>query len=81
MLTSDDLLISLDVVSLFARVPLKPISELLTPLFPEATVKLFEYILQSTYFTYNGCFYEQVEGVAMGSPLSSVIADFSMEIF
>lgn len=44
-------------------------------------MKLFEYILWSMYFMYNGFFYEQVEGVAMGSPLSSVIAKFYMEAF
>lgn len=35
----------------------------------------------STYFLYNGKFYEQTDSVAMGSPLSLVIADFYMEAF
>lgn len=39
-----DLLVSLDVVSLFTRIPLRPTLEVLTPLFPEATVKQFEFI-------------------------------------
>lgn len=55
--------------------------EWLTPLFPEATIKLPEFALQSTYFMYNGEFYEKVGGVAMGLPLSPVIADFFMEAF
>lgn len=33
------------------------------------------------HFTYNGEFYEQVQGVAMGLPLSPVLADFCMEAF
>lgn len=51
------------------------------PHFHEPVVELFKYVLRSTYFLYNGTFYEQVDGVAMGSPLSSVIADFYMEVF
>lgn len=50
-LIPNDLLVSFDVISLFTRVPLKSTIELLTSLFPEATVKLFEYVLHSTYFT------------------------------
>lgn len=72
-----DGLISLDVVSLFTRVPISVTLEL----FPEATVKLFEFVLTSTYFSYKGFFFEQVEGVAMGFPLSPVIANFFMEFF
>lgn len=33
-----------------------------------------------TYFMYNGNFYEEADGVAMGSPLSSVIMDYFMEM-
>jgi hypothetical protein len=35
----------------------------------------------SSFFRFNGQFYEQTDGVAMGSPLSPVIADFFMEHF
>lgn len=40
---------------------------------------MFEFVLTSTYFTYKGKYYEQVEGVAMRSPLAPVIADIFME--
>ena len=33
------------------------------------------------YFCFDGKFYEQTDGVAMGSPLSPVIANFFMEDF
>lgn len=71
VLTPQDLLVSLDVVSLFTQVPLQPTTEVLSGLFSEMIVKLFKYVLWSTYFTYNGQLYEQMDGVAMGSPLSS----------
>jgi hypothetical protein len=42
---------------------------------------LFRHVLTSTYFCFDGQFYEQMDGVAMGSPLSLVIANFFMEDF
>jgi hypothetical protein len=38
-------------------------------------------VLTSTYFCFDGQYYEQTDGIAMGSPLSPVIADFFMEEF
>jgi len=35
----------------------------------------------TTYFQWQGEFFEQNDGVAMGSPLSSVIANYFMETF
>ena len=40
-----------------------------------------EYCLRSTYFVFQGKYYEQLEGAAMGSPLSPIIANFYMEEF
>jgi retron-type reverse transcriptase len=37
--------------------------------------------LTSTYFYIDGQFYEQTDGVAMGSPLSPVITNFYIEGF
>ena len=37
--------------------------------------------MESSYFTYNGGFYQQTEGAAMGSPLSPILANLFMEWF
>ena len=42
---------------------------------------MYKHVLTSTYFCDDGQFYEQTDGVAMGSPLSPVIANFYMEDF
>lgn len=80
-LTPSDIIASLDVVSLHTRVSLKETIDLLTPSFSVPIVKLFSFVLSSTYFVCNGIVYEQVEGIPMGSSLSPIIADFFMEPF
>ena len=42
---------------------------------------LLEFCLKSTYFTFQGRHYEQLEGAAMGSPISPIVANFFMEEF
>ena len=42
---------------------------------------LLEFCLNSTYFTFQEKFYEQVEGAAMGSPISPIVANLYMEDF
>jgi hypothetical protein len=49
--------------------------------FDEGILRLFRHVQTSSFFRFNGQFYEQTDGVAMGSPLSPVIADFFMERF
>jgi hypothetical protein len=66
-------------VSLFTKVPIRETMDLLGRHFEEDVLALFGHILTTTYFTFNGQFYGQTDGVAMGSPLSPVIANFYME--
>ena len=74
-----DILVSFDVVSLFTRVPLNDALEYINAIFPSDIASLFKHCLTTTYFSWNNKIYEQIEGVAMGSPLSPVVANFFME--
>ena len=44
-------------------------------------VTLLENCLKSTYFTFQGKYYEQVQGSAMGCPISPLVANLFMEDF
>ena len=44
-------------------------------------VSLLEFCLKNTYFLFQGKFYEQVHGAAMGFPISPLIANLFMEEF
>ena len=44
-------------------------------------ILLLEFCLKNTYFSFNGQFYEEVEGVAMGSLVSPIIANLYKEYF
>ena len=91
---SDEILVSFDVSSLFTNVPvdeaISVIRERLredetlgdrTILSPEWVAELLEMCLKSTYFSYGGNIFEQIEGAAMGSPVSAVVANLYMEFF
>ena len=43
--------------------------------------ELLGFRLHNLYFSYQNTFYEQVEGVAMGSPVSPILANWYMEHF
>lgn len=80
-LHSDDRLVSFDVVSLFTKVPVKEAMTRIRPLFSKDIAELFEFVLTTSYFQWNNTFYEQVDGLAMGNPISPVVANFYMESF
>ena len=40
--------------------------------------KLFEFATSGTYVLFQGTFYDQIDGVAMGSPLGPVLTNLSM---
>ena len=42
-------------------------------------ILLLEFCLKNTYFSFQDQFYEQVEGVAMGSPVSPIVANLYMD--
>ena len=89
-----DLLVSFDVVSLFTNVPIDEACEIIgdilkdddtlpgrTQMTSEEIVELTKLCLTSTYFKFQGKFYEQKEGQAMGSPLSPITSNIFMEHF
>ena len=52
-----------------------------TDLSVDQVMSLLEYCLTTTYFQYDGQFYQQLEGAAMGSPVSPITANLFMEDF
>ncbi|GJQ70462.1 hypothetical protein Trydic_g22875 [Trypoxylus dichotomus] len=47
----------------------------------DSITNLFKHCLRTSYFVWDGSFYEQTDGVAMDSPLSPVVANLFMEQF
>ena len=91
-LAPGECLSSYDVSALFTSVPVDPalnvIKDLLekdhtikerTVLAVSDIILLLEFCLKNTYFSVQGKFYEQVEGAAMGSPVSPIVANLYME--
>jgi len=74
-------MVSIDVVSLFTKVPVEESLTLLSQHFNKEFLSLYKHVLTFTYFCVDGQFYEQSDGLAMCSPLSPVIANFYMEDF
>ena len=94
MVNEGDLMVSFDVVSLFTNMPvddaLRSISTLLSnddTLEERTTFRaggichLTELCLRATYFQFGDQFFEQVDGAAMGSLLSPIVANLYMETF
>jgi hypothetical protein len=74
-------MVSFDVVSLFTKVPVEDSLSLLSYHFADDILALFKLVLTSTYFFFDGQYFEQTNGLAMGSPLSSVVSNFFVEDF
>ena len=81
-------------MALFTSVPIQPALNIIEKLLTEDTglqnrttmsikhiMDLLEFCLRSTYFTYQGKYYEQVEGAATDSPISPIVANLYMENF
>ena len=91
-LAPGECLSSYDVSALFTSVPVDPALNIIKDLLEkdhtlkERTVMevsdiilLLEFFLKNTYFSFQDQFYEQVEGAAMGSPVSPIVANLYME--
>ena len=75
----NEIFLSLDVVSLFTMIPIKEAIKVIEYLTNPETSKLVRLCLNSIFFSFKGELYEQTCGVAMGSPLSPIIANLFME--
>ena len=80
-LDSNDVLVSFNVVSLFTKVPIPDSIEIVKHKTNIEITSLVELCLKSTFFSFQGVIYKQVDSVAMGSPLSPIIANLYMEHF
>ena len=87
-------MVSFDVKALFTSVPIQPAITIIKKLLEEDQslqqrtsmsvnniICLLEFCLKSTYFSYQGQHYQQLEGAAMGSPISPIVANIFMEDF
>ena len=85
---------SYDVTSLFTSVPIDPVLNIIrdilekdeklndrTVLLVQNITELPGFCLHNTYFSFQNKFYEQIEGAAMGSPVSPIVANLFMEDF
>jgi hypothetical protein len=72
-------MVSFDIVELFTRVSIKETMYLLGRHFEEDVLGLYRHVLTTSYFTFNGQFYGQMDGLSMGSLLSPVIENVYME--
>ena len=85
-------MVSFDGEALYINVPIEDalviIKELLendetlsdrTPLSPKNVLDLLEFLVRTTFFIFNGTYYQQTEGVAMGGPPSSIVPEIYMQ--
>ncbi|KAL0820661.1 hypothetical protein ABMA28_006493 [Loxostege sticticalis] len=85
-LADDESMVSFDVQSLFTSLPVQDCIEITKRKLAELDMpleyaELLEHCLTSGYLLWDNEFYVQVDGVAMGSPVSPVVADIFMEDF
>ena len=84
-------LVSYDVTSHFTNIPLQETIDLAINIIfshnPNLNItkkelnKLFLFATSQTQFIFNGKFYNQIDGVAMGSPLAPVLANIFMDFY
>ena len=84
-LTNNHYLVSFDITSLYTNVPKIETIEILTNLIYDNNLNIrgmtrnefklmLEYAINNTFFFFNNDYYEQIDGLAMGSPLSATLA-------
>ena len=93
-LQADETITSYDVSALFTSVPIEAAINIIqrrleldqelhsrTHMKVEHSTSLLEFCLKTTYFQFQGSFYEQINGAAMGSTISPIVANLFTEDF
>lgn len=88
-LPPDYVMISLDVIALFPSIPRELITKGIidnwqkiktnTNICLDLFLEIVDFCVNSSYFQFNNKFYQQVNGTAMGSPLSPILAEIVMD--
>ncbi len=88
--SSESYMVSYDVTSLFTNIPLNETIDLAVDLIFEhdpgikiskqELKELFHFATSQSHFLFDGNFFDQIDGVAMGSPLGPVLANLFMAI-
>ena len=91
-LKQGEFITSYDVTALFTSVPIQPVVNIIkqrlandkelqqrTTMSISHIINLLEFCLKSTSFVFKGQYYQQMEGAAMASPLSPIMANIFME--
>ena len=92
MVDDGDIFKSHDVVSLFTNTPIDKCLDIIegrldndntlkerTKLNSDDIIDLLKFVLTTTYFSFRGQIYRQIFGAAMGSPVSTIVANLFME--
>ena len=84
----DTFMVSYDVISLFANIPLDETLDVAVDtifkynyeikITKSELKKIFLFPTSETHFLFDNCYYDQIDGVAMGSPLGPVLANLFM---
>jgi len=80
-MNNEDLMVIFDIVSLYIMIHIDDVINVMKTITNEETIQLLELRLKSSYFRFKGKIYKQTHGVAMGSPLSPIIANIYMAHF
>ena len=93
-LQPQECIISYDIKAIFTSVPIEPAIKIIkqhlegdqelqqrTSITVKHIICLLKFCLKNAYFIFQGRFYEQIEGAAMVSPISPIIANLYMEAF
>ena len=88
----DECIMSYDVSALFTSIPIEPAINIIEKHLKEDTdlhnrtnmklqhiISLLIFCLNNSYFSFQGRFYKQTEGAAMGSPICPIVANLFME--